>query len=160
MAHLKTAQMTATRLLQEHGLYEQGWRFAWNTNKTRNGVCRYGTKRIEASTVLSRVRTDEQVHQTLLHEVAHALAGHKAAHGPEWLAKARSIGYTGGTCSNEAETRAAVAQTSRYVGLCSRCDLRWPRHKIGRIPLGVPAYKCKCGGKVTLHVNTPALATR
>ena len=33
--------------------------------------------------------------QVLLHEVAHALAGHRAAHGPRWRATAARIGYTG-----------------------------------------------------------------
>lgn len=154
MTDLKIASQTATALLKEHGLYQQGWRFTWNKNRTRNGVCRYGTKRIEASSVLSLIRTDEQVRQTLLHEVAHALVGSGEGHGRVWLAKARSLGYTGGTRTNERETRTALAQVSRYVGLCSRCDLRWPRHKIGKVPLGVEAYRCKCGGKVALHVNT------
>lgn len=153
MADLKTAQQTATALLKEHGLYAHGWRFAWNTNRTRNGVCRYGTKRIEASSVLSAIRADEQVTQTLLHEVAHALVGAGHGHDRVWLAKARSIGYKGSTCTNEKETRTELAQVSRYVGLCNRCDERYPRHKIGRIQLGVSAYKCRCGGKVAIHVN-------
>jgi predicted SprT family Zn-dependent metalloprotease len=158
MADLRTASTTATALLKEHGLYQKGWRFAWNSNKTRNGVCKYGTKRIEASKVLSGIRTDEQVRQTLLHEVAHALVGPAHAHDRVWLAKARSIGYKGSARTNEAATREALATVSRYVGLCDRCDLRWPRHKIGRIPLGVAAYRCKCGGKIAIHVNTPVSA--
>ena len=159
MADLMIASSTAQALLREHGLHAQGWRFAWNANKTRNGVCRHSTKKIEASHVLSRLRTDEQVRQTLLHEVAHALVGPSHGHDNAWLAKARSLGYTGSRCTDEAETRANLAQVSRYVGLCSRCDLRWPRHKVTRGTLGVERYRCKCGGKIAIHVNTPAMAT-
>ena len=38
---------------------------------------------------------DDEIHQVLLHEVAHALAGPKAGHGPQWKAVARDLGYVG-----------------------------------------------------------------
>lgn len=48
--------------------------------------------RIDLSRVwMSRVDED-QVRDTVLHELAHAVAGHAAGHGPEWKAAARRLG--------------------------------------------------------------------
>ena len=54
------------------------------------------------------------MHQTLLHEVAHALAGPKAGHGPEWKRIAAELGYVGGRTHDQpiAEDRA------RWRGHC------------------------------------------
>ena len=38
---------------------------------------------------------EDVVRQTMLHEIAHALVGYEAAHGPVWKRKAAEIGYTG-----------------------------------------------------------------
>ncbi len=35
---------------------------------------------------------DDEVIDLILHEVAHAIAGHKAAHGPAWQAVCRRLG--------------------------------------------------------------------
>lgn len=57
---------------------------------------------------------DDEIHQVLLHEVAHALAGHAAAHGPAWKAVARDLGYVGGT-THHGETATELAP---WVGRC------------------------------------------
>ena len=36
---------------------------------------------------------EEDVRNTIVHEVAHAIAGYQAGHGPIWKAKARELGY-------------------------------------------------------------------
>ena len=38
---------------------------------------------------------DDEIHQVLLHEVAHAIAGTRAGHGPRWKAIAADLGYEG-----------------------------------------------------------------
>ena len=38
---------------------------------------------------------DDEIHQILLHEVAHAMAGPRAGHGPKWVRIANDIGYVG-----------------------------------------------------------------
>ena len=80
-----------------------GWRFRFDSSYKRGGLCVPVEKVIQMSSYLVPVWTTEQVRQTLLHEVAHALAHErgiyrtdKDAHGPEWFAIARSIGYTEG----------------------------------------------------------------
>jgi hypothetical protein len=82
-----------------------GWAFAFDGARKRGGRC-YGRRRIiTMSRHLVPFWTDDENLQVLLHEIAHAIAyarGVYAAgarpHGPEWLAIAKSIGYTGGRC--------------------------------------------------------------
>ncbi len=93
----------------------RGWSFAFDTAKRRAGACDYTRRRITVSRYLAAMWDEEDVRQTLLHEIAHALAGHKAAHGPRWRAVAQGIGYTGDRLHHGpiAEERAA------WVGTCS-----------------------------------------
>ena len=68
------------------------WSFAWNRRKRHFGLCRYGSMRIELSAVLMPHETAEAIRGTILHEIAHALAGPEAGHGPLWRAVARTLG--------------------------------------------------------------------
>ena len=91
---LNDARSLANRLLNEHGLSAKGWRFDFD-NARRLGLCTYSTKTISISRHMAAAASIEDVEQTLLHEVAHALVGSGAGHGPLWKAKAASIGYLG-----------------------------------------------------------------
>lgn len=124
--NLLKAHQAATELLIEHGLADQGWYFQWDNARTRFGLCNTLYRRIQLSRPLTQHREEEAVMQTILHEVAHALTpGHN--HDRAWLAKARSLGYTGGRCSSDGV--AEVAATSRWVGICDRCNAEFPRYK-------------------------------
>ena len=84
----------AEELLAEH-LPGGGWTFAFDHAKRRAGACDYTRRRITVSRYLTAKTDEDDVRQILLHEIAHALAGHAAAHGPRWRAAGRRIGYTG-----------------------------------------------------------------
>jgi len=75
-----------------HGLHD--WSFGWARTKRRQGVCKYRSKRIEIAEYYATHNPPEQVIDTLLHEIAHALAGPKARHGPAWKAVAKKLGAT------------------------------------------------------------------
>lgn len=72
------------------------WSFGFDNAKTRAGLCNYTTKRITVSRYLASRYEDDEIHQILLHEVAHAVAGGRAGHGPKWRAVAADLGYEGG----------------------------------------------------------------
>lgn len=93
---------------------DSSWSFGFDNAKRRAGLCDYGRKRISVSRYLSARYDDETNHQTLLHEVAHALAGPGAGHGPRWKAVARDLGYEGGT-THHGETAMELAP---WVGVC------------------------------------------
>jgi len=99
-------------LLAEHGL--DGWRLELDRARRRAGICRYDRKVIGLSGPLMRLYGEAEVRETILHEIAHALAGARAGHGPRWRAIARRIGSTGERCVSEEAPRVAGA----WVGTC------------------------------------------
>jgi hypothetical protein len=52
-----------------------GWRFRFNKRLTSLGLCGHGRRTIELSVHLVRRNPPEEVRETLLHEIAHALVG-------------------------------------------------------------------------------------
>jgi predicted SprT family Zn-dependent metalloprotease len=73
----------------------RAWTFAFDSAKRRAGACHYSSRRITVSRYLAAKMDETELRQVLLHEIAHALAGHAAAHGPQWRAVAKGLGYTG-----------------------------------------------------------------
>jgi predicted SprT family Zn-dependent metalloprotease len=68
------------------------------------GVCRFkGGKPFEIVLSHNAFQHEANVSEfrdTVLHEIAHAIAGHKAGHGPAWKMVARMIGAKPQRCSN------------------------------------------------------------
>lgn len=93
---LSRARQLASGLMAEHGL--SGWRLVFDNAKTRAGVCRFATKEIGLSRPLISLYDVEQVTDTVLHEIAHALAGPRHGHDRVWRAVARRIGCSGERC--------------------------------------------------------------
>jgi SprT-like family len=87
----------ARRLLDEHGL--DGWTVVLDRAKTRAGVCRPGRREIGLSADLTRLHSDDQVRETILHEIAHALVGPSHGHDGVWRAAALRIGCSGERCA-------------------------------------------------------------
>jgi hypothetical protein len=85
------AEKRANELIKNHGLLEKGWTFKWNKNKRSFGICRYQQKRIELSAILTVHQTVDQVEDTLIHEIAHALTPGNG-HGTQWKAVASKLG--------------------------------------------------------------------
>lgn len=118
------ARKLALDLMSRHGLTENGWRFGFDRAKSRLGQCQYTRRTITISAYMVSAATVEQVEQTMLHEIAHALLppydeyGKKIGHGRRWKTLAAQIGYTGQRTSvnpyryaNQREV--AVAQTAQ-----------------------------------------------
>ncbi|MER3390254.1 MAG: SprT-like domain-containing protein [Microcella sp.] len=112
MSELERVRVWAEALIRLH--LDESWSFAFDRAARRAGLCDYAKKRITVSRHLAERAEDDVVHQTLLHEVAHALAGPKAGHGAEWKCIAAELGYVGGRTHNQpiAEDRA------RWRGHC------------------------------------------
>lgn len=95
MSDLSRVTVWANALIRMH--LDDTWSFAFDNAKRRAGLCDFSRKRISVSRYISARNDDDEVHQTLLHEVAHAMAGPGAGHGRQWKRIAREIGYVGGT---------------------------------------------------------------
>lgn len=92
---LAEARSLALAMMTEYGVIAKGWSFAFDRAKSRMGQARFDTKTITLSPYVVAYSTREQVRQTLLHEIAHALLPYSVGHGPEWKALAARMGYTG-----------------------------------------------------------------
>ncbi len=77
----------ALRLMAQHGLHD--WRFGYNKRKRSMGVCHYQGKLIELSVYLVDRNGEEEVRDTILHEIAHALVG--PGHGHDKVCKRKCL---------------------------------------------------------------------
>lgn len=96
MADPTKVRLWAEALIRMH-LDPEQWSFGFDNAKRRAGLCNYTEHKITVSRYLSAKFEDDEIYQVLLHEVAHAIAGHAAAHGPAWKHTAAELGYVGGT---------------------------------------------------------------
>jgi predicted SprT family Zn-dependent metalloprotease len=98
VSELERVRHWAEALLALH--LDATWSFAFDRATRRAGQCDYTRKRITVSRHLAERFDDDAIHQVLLHEVAHALAGPGVGHGPQWRRIARELGYVGGRTHN------------------------------------------------------------
>ncbi|MDR7320790.1 MULTISPECIES: SprT-like domain-containing protein [Catenuloplanes] len=102
----------ATGLMARHRL--TGWRLRFDNAKTRAGVCRADQRVIALSRPLMGLYSPEQVTETVLHEIAHALAGPRHGHDRVWRTVARRIGCSGARCMPPDAPRVEGA----WAGIC------------------------------------------
>lgn len=76
-------------------LRAEGWATATNNRKKALGVCKYHSKTLEISYAYAQQITEEEVWDTCLHEVAHALVGSGEGHGPTWKRTFLKLGGSG-----------------------------------------------------------------
>jgi len=125
--------------MQHHKL--RGWAFAYNRRKRCLGLCRHDEKLIELSIFYVAANDEDSVRDTILHEVAHALAGPTAGHGPRWKAKCVQIG-----AKPERLDREATMPSGRWKATCPGCCKQYTRH---RKPMRNRRYICRACGPDT-----------
>ena len=125
----------ADRLLETHRL--KHWKFKFDHSTRRAGCCNYRDKTLSISFELARNASDEDIRDTILHEIAHALVGKKHNHDAEWKSKAKEIG-----CSGE-RTHRLVFSPPRYRVACeNQCWEQTAERRNSRLV-------CRtCGGKL------------
>lgn len=112
MAELERVRHWAEALIRMH--LDEGWTFGFDNARTRAGLCNYDRKRISVSRLLAVRYEDDEIHQVLLHEVAHAMAGPRAGHGPGWKRVAADLGYEG----KRLHDGAVATELAPWVGTC------------------------------------------
>jgi predicted SprT family Zn-dependent metalloprotease len=151
VADLNRVRIWAHALITLH-LDATQWSFGFDNAKTRAGLCNYTSKRISVSRYLAGRYEDDEIHQVLLHEVAHAIAGSRAGHGAKWKAVATDLGYDGkrlhdgaianelapwvGTCpAGHLHYRYRTPTRTLACGRCSKrfdpgCTITWKQRKV------------------------------
>ena len=115
----------AIKLFSKHGLLSKGWRFGFDNYRSSFGVCDYDIKTITISRRLCicNYKNNEAILDTILHEIAHALAHIEdpgaPPHGKLWRDIFIKIGGNGKTkVMPEDKVRAPVGM---YEYQCPSC---------------------------------------
>ena len=109
----KAEHLARTLIFQHLGA---GWRFEWDNAKQRLGSCRYIGSTITLSLPYARLSEERVVRETVLHEIAHALAGPGAGHGRDWKRIAVRLGVNPSSSTSDAPD--LRAETAPWVGTC------------------------------------------
>lgn len=119
----------AVEKLKEYGLYQKGWRFQFDRAKARFGSCRYRKKTITLSRSLVEMNSQEECEDTVLHEIAHALAGVDAGHGKKWEEMCRLVGARPVRCY---DGRSIHRPQPAYWAVCPHCSMKLPFYRMPR----------------------------
>lgn len=117
---LKHAYNLALELMDKHGLLDDKWNFEFNRRKQSAGLCSYRNHTIYLSEPITSLSSIEDVTDTILHEIAHALT-HGHGHDSVWRKKAIEIGANGHRCFDQHDKPShanAVRTISKYKAVC------------------------------------------
>ena len=124
-------------LMDQHGLIAEGWQAGFDWAKARCGACSHSLRHITLSRyyVISQPMAD--IRNTCLHEIAHALVGSHAKHGPSWKAKAIAIGCDGKRCSEN------EFHEMRFQVSCEKRCKVYKRHRVAPQLLKMLCARCR-----------------
>lgn len=146
---LLDAEQLARTLITQH-LSETGrlWSFGWDyKTRRRLGCCHYLKSRISLSSWYVEHNDESLVLDTILHEIAHALAFHwygEKGHGPRWASYCVKLGCRPQTCWKQ-----AVAPQRQFRAICQQCGRTY--HK-PMMPNPRRRYYCRCSGQTLVFL--------
>jgi len=109
MQRLQEVSEQAQSLMNQYGLHN--WSFQFNGAQKQLGSCNYTKRQITLSRIVAVHKTAEQVTDVILHEIAHALAGWEAGHGPKWKEIASRLGARPESRTPESDEIAEIQRT-------------------------------------------------
>lgn len=139
------ARNLAEGLMQKHELV--GWTFDFDEAEVTFGKCHISRKKITLSRKLVELNEERHVRNTILHEIAHALAPPTEMHGPEWRRVALSIGCNG----SRTYSREVILPNTKWYSECPNCLKKQPvRRRTKGTACGV-CCKLYNGGRWSRH---------
>ena len=124
----------AYQKLMEYELLD--WHFGFDLAQNRGGVCRYGRKEITLSVTYCLNASRDEVIDTVLHEIAHAMVGPGHQHDNVWRKAALKIGCNGEVCHS------VDHGLDKWEGSCP-CGQQWRRKKLQKRVRNGTCPKCK-----------------
>ena len=144
--NLLEAEQLAWKLLSEHRMelanghsFTGQWGFKWTNKKRALGTCHYSERRISLSQFFVPHLDVDEVKDTILHEIAHAIVGGKHGHDYVWKRKASELG-----CNPDrtADVKIPVNKMGyKYIAECPVCH-----KKHGHARKSRREYSCSCQG--------------
>jgi predicted SprT family Zn-dependent metalloprotease len=144
------AEALALLYMDEHGLFDELWHFTFEACKRTLGRCHYYTKKITLSKWYVELNDEDDVEDTILHEIAHALSflryGTKGkGHGRLWKNVCKEIG-----ARPERLHKGILEYPNnhyKYSDTCG-CDITYQRHRVRKNA----KYRCpKCNEPLFNH---------
>lgn len=126
MTPIQATTELAHELMTLHGLND--WYFHLDNAKRRAGQCSYRRKRISLSIpyiVRNFHINPDDIKDTILHEIAHAIVGPNHGHDQVWKHACRQIGAKPKRCTEQH----IIFQKGKYQATCPRCNLTFTRHR-------------------------------
>lgn len=120
------------------GSNKKSWTFKWDTAYQRFGVCKSWQRVIGMSKKLVEINGEEEVLDTILHEIAHALVGPGHNHDEVWKQKCREVGARPVACYSSNDVATVQA---KFEGRCPTCDKVYTKF---RRPTSSRTYSCRC----------------
>lgn len=134
------AMTMGRQLMAQHLGANSPWRFRIMDTRGRRklGCCCYNVLTIILTGWYVDHNDEAAVRDTILHEIAHALAGSKAGHGPAWKAMAEKIG-----AQPNRLTRSDTINrpTGAYKAVCPACAQAYYRNSMPRMGR---RHFCRC----------------
>lgn len=123
---LPAARKLALSLMREHGLEAVYWSFQFDNARKRFGYCKFNRRMfsglpegyISLSKNLVALNDESHVRDTILHEIAHALAGPRAGHNRIWKLKAIKVGANPQRCYSTSGENAVKQPPANWTGTC------------------------------------------
>lgn len=143
---LTKAENLAKALMKKHGLVGRGgWTFEFDNAVRGFGCCRPSKRKITLSRKLTRKNSEKEVKDTILHEIAHTLAGCQNGHNEVWKAKCRQIGANPERCYDAVKVK---QPEHKYKMRCKDCGKVSGRHRMCSFIKNPERWRCGvCGGK-------------
>ncbi|WRQ08712.1 SprT-like domain-containing protein [Mycobacterium phage miche] len=130
------AQRITLDLILQHPKELGGYTVKLDNAKRRAGQCNHGLRVISLSKYLMAQRSYEDTHNTITHEIAHALVGPGHRHDAVWSRKHRELGGDGKRCFEHTDEK------TPWVGRCPH-GKEFGRY---RAPKRLEGWRCKCPG--------------
>lgn len=124
--NLVDAEILAKSLIEKHlpKIFFSQWTFIFDRAKKRFGQCNYQKKQISLSKYLVELNSEQEVRDTILHEIAHALCGYSAGHGKKWQECVIKLGGKPDRCYSGKTVNTPLL---KYTVFCPWCETKTQR---------------------------------
>ena len=126
----------ARELMNQHGLVQ--WTFQFDRAKRRAGLCQHRRQTISISVNYVHRNTIEDIKDTILHEIAHALVGPGHGHNRTWKLMCVKIGAKPQRCCGEH----VDMPKGHWQALCKGCKKVFHKHRRPKYMTGTYCRKC------------------
>jgi predicted SprT family Zn-dependent metalloprotease len=137
---LVVCQKLVNELMTKHGLIINGWTFRFSRSKTFLGTCKGSIKIIFLSWMFVKLNNEDEIRNTIFHEIAHALVGTSHKHDYVWKMKCLEIGAIPDRLNHT-----ATIVDGHWKSICPSCHKEYSLH---RKPKRLNNWYCKKCGKL------------